>query len=77
MLAHPANTGGVINTDLARQIGGMDQNEPAHHRVSFAESQHYIINPTNLRRALDNRVEHRLHVRRRAADDAEHLGVAV
>ena len=40
----------------------------------FAESQHHIINPTNPRGALDDRVEHRLHVRGRAADDAEHLG---
>ena len=34
----------------------------------------HVINPTNPRRALDYGVEHRLHVRRRAADDAEHLG---
>ena len=40
----------------------------------FAESQHHVINPTNPRGALDDRVEHRLHVRGRAADDAEHLG---
>ena len=38
------------------------------------ESQHHVIDPTNPRRALDDGVEHRLHVRRRAADDAEHLG---
>ena len=47
---------------------------PRNHRVALAESQHHIINPTNPRRALDNGVEDRLHVRRRAADDAEHLG---
>ena len=34
----------------------------------------YVINPTNPRRALDDGVEHRLHICRRAADDAEHLG---
>ena len=39
-----------------------------------AKSQHHIIDPTNPRRALDDGVEHRLHVGRRAADDAEHLG---
>ena len=38
------------------------------------QTQHHVINPTNPRGALDNRVEHRLHVRRRPADDAEHLG---
>ena len=47
---------------------------PHNHRVPFAESQHYIINPTNPHGAFHNRVKHRLHVRGRAADDAEHLG---
>ena len=47
---------------------------PRNHSVSFAESQHHVIDPTNPRGALDDGVEHRLHVRRRAADDAEHLG---
>ena len=47
---------------------------PRNHRVALAESQHHVIDPTNLRRALDDGVEHRLHVRGRAADDAEHLG---
>ena len=47
---------------------------PRNHDCSLAESQHYIIDPTNPRRALDDGVEDRLHVRRRAADDAEHLG---
>ena len=40
----------------------------------LAESQHHVINPTNPCGALDDGVEHRLHVRRRPADDAEHLG---
>ena len=43
------------------------------HRVSFNESQHHVIDPANPRGALDDGVEHRLHVRRRAADDAEHF----
>jgi len=34
----------------------------------------YIINATNSRCALDNSVQDWLHVRRRAADDAEHFG---
>ena len=38
------------------------------------ESQHHVIDPINPGRALDDGVEDRLHVRRRAADDAEHLG---
>ena len=47
---------------------------PRNHSVPLAESQQHIINPANPGRALDDGVEHRLHVRRRAADDAEHLG---
>ena len=38
------------------------------------ESQHHVINPANPGGALDDCIEHRLHVSRRAADDAEHLG---
>ena len=47
---------------------------PRNHGVSLAESQHHIIDPTNPCGALDDSVEHRLHVGGRAADDAEHLG---
>ena len=47
---------------------------PRNHSVPLMESQHHVIDPTNPRRALDDGVEHRLHVGRRAADDAEHLG---
>ena len=47
---------------------------PRNQIVSLAESQHHVIDPTNPGRALDNGVKHRLHVRWRPADDAEHLG---
>ena len=47
---------------------------PRNHSVPLAESQHHVINPANPRRALDDGVEDRLHVRGRAADDAEHFG---
>ena len=47
---------------------------PRNHSVALVESQHHIINPTNPGGALDDGVEHRLHVCGRAADDAEHLG---
>ena len=47
---------------------------PRNHIFPFAESQHHIINSTNPRRAFNNGVEDRLHVRGRAADNAEHLG---
>ena len=44
------------------------------HRGSFNEPQRHIINPTNSCSNLDDRIQRRLHVRRRAADNAEHLG---
>ena len=73
MLAHPAKLW-LINTDLDAANGYGTKMSPRNHSVPLAESQHHIINPTNPRRALDDGVEHRLHVGRRAADDAEHLG---
>src|SRR4029450_9867275 len=39
----------------------------------FDEPQHHVIDPTNPRSALDDRVKDRLHIGRRAADDAEHF----
>ena len=47
---------------------------PRNHSVTVVESQYHVVDSTNPRGALDDGVEHRLHVRRRAADDAEHLG---
>jgi hypothetical protein len=47
---------------------------PHKHSVAIAESQDHIINPANLCRALDDRIENRLHIRRRAADDTQHFG---
>ena len=73
MLAHPAICGSsiLISTRPGRYGTKMS---PRNHSVALAEPQHHVINPTNPRGALDDGVEHRLHVRRRAADDAEHLG---
>src|SRR5262245_52380788 len=42
--------------------------------ASFNEPQHHVIDPTNPRGALDDGIEHRLHVGGRTADDPEHLG---
>src|SRR5919106_2259853 len=44
------------------------------HHVALAQAQHHIVNPTNLSGALDDGIEDRLDVGRRAADDAEHFG---
>ena len=73
VLAHPAKSW-FINTDLDAANGYGTKMSPRNHSVSLAESQHDVINPTNPRRALDDGIEHRLHVRGRTADDAEHLG---
>ena len=43
------------------------------HNVSLAQSQYHVIDPANPGGALHNGVEYRLHVRGRAADDAEHF----
>src|SRR5262249_30574194 len=46
---------------------------PHNHSVSLAESECRVIDSTNAGGALHDCIEHWLHVRRRAADDAEHL----
>ena len=73
MLADPAKPW-LINTDLDSADGYGTKMSPRNHSVPLAESQQHVINPTNPRGALDDGIEHRLHVRGRAADDAEHLG---
>ena len=73
MLAHPAKLW-LIDTDLDAANGYGTKMSPRNHNVPLAESQHHVIDPTNPRGALDDGVKHRLHVGRRAADDAEHLG---
>jgi hypothetical protein len=47
---------------------------PYDQTVTVDQSQHHVINPANFCSALDDRVEDRLYVGRRAADDAEYLG---
>src|SRR5262249_27007198 len=73
MLPHPARRWRV-NIDLHDGKWYRTKMSPRNHRVPLGESQYHVINPTNPRRALDDRVEDRLHVRWRATDDAEHLG---
>ena len=73
MLAHPAKPW-FIHTDLDATNGQGTKMSPRNHFVpSWSRSTH-VINPTNPCGALDDGIEDRLHVRRRAADDAEHLG---
>src|SRR5262245_31163130 len=72
MLAYPTNLW-LINRSHAAN-GYRTTMSSRNHRGPLAESQHHIINPTNPGGAFNNGVEHRLHVRWRPADDAEHLG---
>src|SRR5262249_45450118 len=74
MLAHPAKPW-LIKTHLESAIGYGYRTKMSsrNHAFPFAESQRHIVNPANPGGALNDGVEHRLHVRRRAADNAEHF----
>src|SRR4030095_10779367 len=62
-----------ILTNRAAGIRHGTKMSPQNRRVSLVEPQQHVVNPTNLCRALDDGIEHRLPVRGRAADDAEDL----
>ena len=65
----------LLNIDRKASSGyGYRSNMSSYnHGVRVAQSQHHVINPANPGGALDDGVEDRLHVGRRAADDAEHF----
>src|SRR5262250_285984 len=73
MLAHPAKVW-LIHTDLDAADGYGAKMSPRNHSVPLLESQHHVIDQTNPGRALNDGIQYRLYVGRRAADDAEHLG---
>ena len=65
----------LIDTDLyADRSGYGSKMSPRDEVVPLAEAQPYVIDPADPGGALNDRVEHRLHVRGRAADNAEHFG---
>src|SRR5262249_42546197 len=72
MLAHPTNMW-RIDTDLNAVRGHGTKMSHRNQSVVLIESQHHVVNPANPCRALDDGIKDRLHVRRRTADDAEHL----
>ena len=75
MLAYPGKPRVVnIYHGAFSRYGYRPRMSPHNHCFPFAESERYIINPTNPRGACHNLVKHRLHIRGRAADDTEHLG---
>src|SRR5262249_27118888 len=73
MLTHPAKLR-LINAGFWAGNGHRTKMSPRNRNVTFAKSQQHVINSTNLSGALHNGVEDWLHVRGRAADNAEHLG---
>src|SRR5262245_53120837 len=73
MLAHPLILW-LIDTDPDAPRGYGTKMSSRYHNVTVMESQNYIIESANPCRALDDSVQHRLHIRRRATDDAEHFG---
>src|SRR5262245_44892205 len=73
MLAYPVNVC-IINTDFDAANWYGTKMSPHTHHVPRAKPQHHVINPTHPGGALNYSVKDRLHVRRRAADDTEHLG---
>src|SRR5215813_516091 len=72
MLPHPGKPR-FVNAHVTATNGYWTKMNPRSQNVSVAESQHYVVHATNPGGALDDSVEHRLHVGRRAADDAQHL----
>jgi hypothetical protein len=61
VLAYPAILW-LINTDFDPCNGYGTKMSLRNHHVAIAESQHHVIDPTNPSGALDNGIEHRLHV---------------
>src|SRR5262249_40817772 len=74
MLAHPTKLW-RIDTDLftAHRYGYGANMSPHRQVFALAQSQHHIVDPANFCRALNNGIQHRLNVRRRATYDAEYL----
>src|SRR5262245_40743704 len=72
MFMHPLKPW-VIIADLHTDMRYRTKMSARNHYVSVAEAQYHIIDPANLCGACDNGIEYGLHVRRRTADDAEHL----
>ena len=71
---HPAKSW-LNDTDLDTVAGYREPKRSAAQTITFAvsESQCHVIDPTNPRGTLDDGVEDRLNVSRRATDDAEHF----
>src|SRR5262249_44186046 len=63
MLANPAMQWRIY-TRFRETNGYGAKMSPHHHGILVTEPQHHVVNPTNPSGALDDGVEHRLHVSR-------------
>src|SRR5262245_31383541 len=73
VLAYPAKLWLIDTQARGTGIRYRPKMSPQDHSIPLVKSQYHIINPTNPGGAFYDGVEDRLHVRRRAADDSEHL----
>src|SRR5215831_16312134 len=73
VLAHPEKLWRV-QTDFCATNWYGTKMSPRNYTVPLTQPQHYVIDPANACGALDDGIKNRLHIGRRAADDAEHLG---
>src|SRR5262249_8070153 len=73
MLAEPTKFR-IIDANLGSATRPRAKMSPRNHCAPFLEAQQHIIDPANPGGALDDGVEDWLHVRGRAADNAEHFG---
>src|SRR5262249_4041908 len=73
VLAHPTKVW-CIDTDLGTEDTYGTKMSPRYHNIPLMESQYRVIYPTNPGGALNDGVEHRLHVCGRAANDPQNFG---
>src|SRR5215475_10631110 len=73
VLAYPVKLWSIDTEPRGTGIRYRPKMSPQDHSIPLVKSQYHIINPTNPGGAFYDRIEHRLHVCGRAADDAEHF----
>src|SRR5215831_9452038 len=74
VLAYPVKLWSIDTEPRGTGIRYRPKMSPQDHSIPLVKSQYHIINPTNPGGAFYDRIEHRLHIRGRAADNAKHLG---
>src|SRR5437867_12726680 len=72
VLTHPENVR-LVEADPSATNGYGAEVSPSNRVVALVQSKYHIVDRANAGRALDDRVEHWLHIGGRAADDAENF----